>query len=657
MRASTRARRAGRHAGQPRRGRRRLGPPPRSGSRTVAGEVGRVRAGASADGQSTVRPRSRSAASRSASGRSAQSAGRSSLVAPSASAQRGAEPAERPRGPRLDGARGEVRAPRAVSASDRSSRNRAPITSRSSSRSRPSAASSVRRDARRRAPRPPGDGDRRAAPAVADVRPGRARSARRSAERRRLRLSLATIRSSHGRTGAPVPKARQRGVGLDEGVLDGIGGIGLRGDEMTQCAGRRPGSGARGSRTPRRRRCGRGRSVLSSSSVGGLRGQPYPVHRDGRSVPAGRRLPSDREHRTRLPPLDGRRSAGRGRGAWLDHPSIRPGASTSTPRAAPSWSTSATAGSRSPRPWPTRPLASRTRTAAPSPPSRSRPTRREVGATCPVDDPAIYPVSGGSEAIETALKMARAYHLAVGEPGRDVVIARWGSYHGNTLGALDLSGRPPLRRPYEPWLGRFRHVSAAYPYGAGRPGATALADAPRPSPPSWSGRSRRPGRARVAAFVGRADRRRDAGRRGPAGRLLAADRRGLPPPRRAADRRRGHDRLRADRALVRVRPLGPPTGPARGGQGGDVGLLAVRVRRRVRTRSMPRSPARRAASSTGSPTRTARSARPWPARCCGSLEDEDLVEASATKGDRLRDAAVGRAGRASGASARSAAAG
>ena len=100
----------------------------------------------------------------------------------------------------------------------------------------------------------------------------------------------------------------------------------------------------------------------------------------------------------------------------------------------------------------------------------------EIGRHLPIDRPAIYPVSGGSEAIETALKLARAYHLASGEPSREVVISRWGSYHGNTLGALDLSGRPPLRRPYEPWLGRFRHVSAAYPYGAGRAGGRALAD-------------------------------------------------------------------------------------------------------------------------------------------------------------------------------------
>jgi adenosylmethionine-8-amino-7-oxononanoate aminotransferase len=97
-----------------------------------------------------------------------------------------------------------------------------------------------------------------------------------------------------------------------------------------------------------------------------------------------------------------------------------------------------------------------------------------VGAHLPVDDPAIYPVSGGSEAIETALKLARATQLARGEVDRTVVFARWSSYHGNTLGALDLSGRVPLRRPYDAWLGRFRHVSAAYEYRAGEPGSNAL---------------------------------------------------------------------------------------------------------------------------------------------------------------------------------------
>ena len=100
----------------------------------------------------------------------------------------------------------------------------------------------------------------------------------------------------------------------------------------------------------------------------------------------------------------------------------------------------------------------------------------EVGPLLPVDDPAIYPVSGGSEAMETALKLSRGYHLSRGEVDRWIVISRWGSYHGNTLGALDLSGRRGLRRPYEAWLGRFRHVSAAYPYRAGDPGSQALGD-------------------------------------------------------------------------------------------------------------------------------------------------------------------------------------
>jgi adenosylmethionine-8-amino-7-oxononanoate aminotransferase len=101
---------------------------------------------------------------------------------------------------------------------------------------------------------------------------------------------------------------------------------------------------------------------------------------------------------------------------------------------------------------------------------------RAVGPHLPLDRPAIYPVSGGSEAIESCLKLVRSYHLARREPDRTVVIARWGSYHGNSMGALDLSGREPLRRPYEPWLGRFRHVSAAYPYRGGEAAARALGD-------------------------------------------------------------------------------------------------------------------------------------------------------------------------------------
>jgi adenosylmethionine-8-amino-7-oxononanoate aminotransferase len=93
----------------------------------------------------------------------------------------------------------------------------------------------------------------------------------------------------------------------------------------------------------------------------------------------------------------------------------------------------------------------------------------EVAPLLPVDDARIYPVSGGSEAVETAIKMARAYHLATGQGGRQTVIARRSSYHGNTLGALDLSGKESLRKPYTPWLGRFLHAPRAYEYRCENP--------------------------------------------------------------------------------------------------------------------------------------------------------------------------------------------
>lgn len=88
----------------------------------------------------------------------------------------------------------------------------------------------------------------------------------------------------------------------------------------------------------------------------------------------------------------------------------------------------------------------------------------DVASLLPLADAHIYPVSGGSEANETAFKMARAFHLARGDNDRHKVIAREGSYHGNSLNALDASGKVALRAPYEPWLGRAVHVSAPNPY-------------------------------------------------------------------------------------------------------------------------------------------------------------------------------------------------
>jgi adenosylmethionine-8-amino-7-oxononanoate aminotransferase len=94
----------------------------------------------------------------------------------------------------------------------------------------------------------------------------------------------------------------------------------------------------------------------------------------------------------------------------------------------------------------------------------------ELAAVVPMPRARVFPVSGGSEAVETALKLARSYHLARGEGERQVIVARRLSYHGNTRGALDASGRPRLRAPYEPWLGHTVHVPAVTEYRCPCPG-------------------------------------------------------------------------------------------------------------------------------------------------------------------------------------------
>jgi adenosylmethionine-8-amino-7-oxononanoate aminotransferase len=77
----------------------------------------------------------------------------------------------------------------------------------------------------------------------------------------------------------------------------------------------------------------------------------------------------------------------------------------------------------------------------------------------------VYIVSGGSEAIEAALKMARQYFLEIGQPRRSRFIARRQSYHGNTLGALAAGGNAWRREPYKPLLAEaFSHVTPAFAY-------------------------------------------------------------------------------------------------------------------------------------------------------------------------------------------------
>lgn len=76
----------------------------------------------------------------------------------------------------------------------------------------------------------------------------------------------------------------------------------------------------------------------------------------------------------------------------------------------------------------------------------------------------VYLVSGGSEAVEAGLKLARQYFLEKGETGRRRFIARRQSYHGNTLGALAVGGNMWRRAQFDPLLMEAHHISPCYAY-------------------------------------------------------------------------------------------------------------------------------------------------------------------------------------------------
>lgn len=84
----------------------------------------------------------------------------------------------------------------------------------------------------------------------------------------------------------------------------------------------------------------------------------------------------------------------------------------------------------------------------------------------------VYLVSGGSEAIEAALKMARQYFVEKGEPQRRHIIARRQSYHGNTLGALAAGGNEWRRSQFKPLLIETHHIDPCFAYHFQHPGET-----------------------------------------------------------------------------------------------------------------------------------------------------------------------------------------
>lgn len=87
-----------------------------------------------------------------------------------------------------------------------------------------------------------------------------------------------------------------------------------------------------------------------------------------------------------------------------------------------------------------------------------------LAALAPQGIERVYLVSGGSEAVEAAIKLARQYFLEIGQPGRRHVISRWQSYHGNTIGALAAGGNRWRRAQFEPLLPTAMHHVAACHY-------------------------------------------------------------------------------------------------------------------------------------------------------------------------------------------------
>ena len=91
----------------------------------------------------------------------------------------------------------------------------------------------------------------------------------------------------------------------------------------------------------------------------------------------------------------------------------------------------------------------------------------------------VYFVSGGSEAVEAALKLARQYFVETSQPDRHHIIARRQSYHGNTLGALAAGGNAWRRHIYDPILFETSHIAPCYAYREMRDGESEAAFALR----------------------------------------------------------------------------------------------------------------------------------------------------------------------------------
>ncbi len=88
----------------------------------------------------------------------------------------------------------------------------------------------------------------------------------------------------------------------------------------------------------------------------------------------------------------------------------------------------------------------------------------ELAKIVPLPDARFYYLSSGSEVVEAAIKLARQIQMARGENCRHLIISRWRSYHGMSLGALSVSGKLGMRQPFLAMVHDMPHIAPPYPY-------------------------------------------------------------------------------------------------------------------------------------------------------------------------------------------------
>ena len=227
-----------------------------------------------------------------------------------------------------------------------------------------------------------------------------------------------------------------------------------------------------------------------------------------------------------------------------------------------------------------------------------------IASLAPGDLNRVFFTSGGSEAVESAWKLARAYHKLRGDAQRTKIIARETAYHGTTFGALSITGITPLRTPFEPLVPGAHHVPNTnyYRWSEDRD-------------PLWAAdqiehKIEFEGPETVAAVILEPVQNSGGSLRAP-GRLLPARPRDLRPPRRAADLRRGDLRLGPARALLRGRALRLPARHHHDGEGHHLGVRADGRRDRHRPRGRAVHGGQRRCSPTASRSAGIRCRRRW----------------------------------------------